>query len=61
MKDPYIFEVFLGNIPKQPQRQDSLKEQLATLIPVADKLGCYDAADFIKMTVRRNITVTETE
>ena len=41
-------EVLLGNIPKQPQRQDSLNEQLATLIPLANKIGCYDAADFIK-------------
>lgn len=35
-------------IPQQPQRQDSLVEQLRTLHIVANRIGCYDAADFLK-------------
>jgi hypothetical protein len=33
-----------------PQRQDSLSEQLRDLRLVANKLGMYDAADYIKET-----------
>jgi len=36
-------------IPKLPQRQDALDDQIADLIFVANKLGMYDAADFVKM------------
>jgi hypothetical protein len=35
-------------IPKLPQRQDALADQLIDLIFVANRLGMYDAADFIK-------------
>jgi hypothetical protein len=31
-----------------PQRQDSLTSQLKDLIPLANKMGCYDAADYLK-------------
>jgi len=31
-----------------PQRQDSLTEQMKDLHTVAIKLGCYDAADYLK-------------
>lgn len=34
-------------IPQQPQRQDSLVDQLKDLHIVAARLGMYDAADFI--------------
>lgn len=34
-------------IPQQPQRQDSLRDQLRDLHMVATRLGMYDAADFI--------------
>jgi hypothetical protein len=30
------------------QRQDSTLEQLRTVIDLANKAGCYDAADWIK-------------
>jgi len=33
------------------QRQDSLYDQLKTLIRVANEMGCYDASDFLKETV----------
>jgi hypothetical protein len=32
---------------RRPQAQNSLTEQLQELIPVANKLGLYDAADFL--------------
>lgn len=35
----------LSKIPKLPQRQDSLAEQLDDLRAVANRLGLYDAAD----------------
>lgn len=34
-------------IAQQPQRQDSLQEQLRDLQVVANRLGMYDAADWI--------------
>lgn len=38
---------------KLPQRQDALVDQLRDLIPLADRMGCYDAADFIRDIVDR--------
>jgi len=34
-------------IPELPQRQDSLNDQLEDLIAVANRLGMYDASDFL--------------
>ena len=34
-------------IPQQPQRQDSLEDQLRTVHEAAARLGCYEAADWI--------------
>jgi hypothetical protein len=31
----------------QPQRQDSLTDQMATVLHTATRLGCYDAVDWI--------------
>jgi hypothetical protein len=36
-----------------PQRQDSLMDQLRDLIPVANRRGCYDAADFLRGVVEQ--------
>jgi len=36
------------DISQQPQRQDSLDDQLRTLVIAAERLGCYDAADHLK-------------
>jgi len=33
---------------QKPQRQDSLKDQLQWLIAVANREGCYDAADLLQ-------------
>lgn len=34
--------------PQQPQRQDSLRNQLSDLIALANRAGMYDAADWVK-------------
>jgi hypothetical protein len=31
-----------------PQRQDSLTDQLVDIARLADRMGCYDAADWIR-------------
>jgi hypothetical protein len=38
-------------IPQQPQRQDSLNEQLHDLVKVANRLGMYDAADSLQYSL----------
>lgn len=35
-------------IPQQPQRQDSLADQLHDLHILAVRVGCYDAADWLR-------------
>jgi len=40
------------SIPKLPQRQDSLVDQLSDLIAVANRLGLYDAADYIISVIK---------
>jgi len=42
----------IRSMPQLAQRQDSLTDQLRTLIDAANKLGCYDAADFISSRLR---------
>jgi hypothetical protein len=39
------------NGKNKPQRQDAVLDQLRDLIPVANREGCYDAADFLRRTV----------
>lgn len=41
------------SIPQQRQRQDALNDQLRDLIPVATKLGMYDAADFLRKLLEK--------
>ena len=36
------------DIPERPQRQDSLSDQLEDLIAVANRLGMYDASDYLQ-------------
>lgn len=38
----------ITSIPKLPQSQVGLDDQLSDLLAVANRLGLYDAADFIK-------------
>jgi hypothetical protein len=40
----------LRQTPQHVQRQDGLLNQLRDLIPFANKLGLYDAADFLTKT-----------
>jgi len=42
----------LSAIPAFPQHQGALMDQLRLLIPVANKLGLQDAADFIQRAAR---------
>jgi len=35
------------NLPRQHQRQDSTSDQLWDVYALANKAGCYDAADLI--------------
>lgn len=38
---------FTNLFPQQPQRQDSLRNQLSDLILLANRAGMYDAADWV--------------
>jgi hypothetical protein len=38
---------------QQPQRQDSLCEQLRDLIPIANRHGMYDAASYLTEVLGR--------
>jgi len=40
----------LSKIEQCPQRQDSVTDQMIDLYYIANKLGFYDAADYIKRT-----------
>lgn len=42
-------------IKQQPQRQDSLVAQLETVVVAANRLGCYDAADWIRKQARMDM------
>lgn len=43
----------LGSIPgNMPQRQDGTTDQLIDLILFANRLGFYDAADYLKSAVK---------
>jgi hypothetical protein len=40
--------------PQYPtNRQDSLYDQLKTVYDLANKAGCYEAADYIKMEIEK--------
>lgn len=43
-----FLEAFFNNNHQLPQRQDSTVDQLKDLQQVANRLGLYDAADFLK-------------
>jgi len=47
MRDESLQKV-IAAIPQQTQRQYSTVEQLMALQQAANKLGLYDAADFLK-------------
>jgi len=38
----------LEGIPVRPQRQDDLRQQLRDLERVANRLGMFDAADYLR-------------
>lgn len=37
----------INSVPQQPQRQDGLRDQLETVAAMANRIGCYDAADYL--------------
>lgn len=43
----------LAQIPRMPQEQGSTTDQLLALVPMANRLGLYDAADFLERTFRQ--------
>jgi len=49
----------INEIKQLPQRQDSLTEQLRDLRLVANKLGMYDAVDYIKETTHQDNKLRE--
>jgi hypothetical protein len=38
----------LAKVPTLRQRQDSLTDQMKTVVAAAERLGCYDAADWLR-------------
>lgn len=45
-------------IEQQPQRQDSLDDQLRDVKAMANRMGCYDAADWIERAMRSRARAT---
>jgi len=43
-------------LAQQPQRQDSLMDQLQDLRMVANRCGMYDAADYLRALIEDNLT-----
>lgn len=48
---PKHLQDVLEKIAQQPQRQDSTMDQLRDLLVFANRLGLYDAADYLKSVV----------
>ena len=47
-----IWQEEFKRIKSCPQRQDSLNAQLSDLITIANKLGFYDAADYLHSVLK---------
>lgn len=43
----------INSLPRQPLRQDSTSAQLVDLVAIAERLGMYDAADWVKAALKR--------
>lgn len=43
----------LALVPQQRQRQDSMEAQLLSVMVMANRIGCYDAADVIRGILER--------
>jgi len=51
----HTLEVINRQLDQQPQRQDSLAAQLCDLRVAANRLGLYDAADFIAKVLENEL------
>lgn len=43
----------ISQIPQRPQTQEALNDQLRYLAAIANKMGLYDAADFVTDVLNR--------
>src|SRR5271154_4480150 len=48
----------LDKVPQQPQRQDALANQLGDLFHFAQRLGMYDAADYLQQFRNKTLEAT---
>ena len=55
MSNLHTLEVINRQLDQQPQRQDSLAAQLYDLRVAANRLGLYDAADFIAKVLENEL------
>lgn len=56
---PDNLKAALASLTQQPQRQDGTEDQLRDLHTFANKLGLYDAADFIRTSIdHRRLRIT---
>ena len=44
--------ILVNMLPKFPQRGDSTYAQLATLLAISERIGCYDASTEIRRIMR---------
>lgn len=51
MREP--LQTILNTIPQQPVRQDGTVDQLRDLRDFANRLGLYDAADYLRGVIGR--------
>jgi hypothetical protein len=48
-----VIRQVLNDLPALPQRQDSTIDQLRDLRAIANRLGMYDAADYLRIALQR--------
>jgi len=44
----------LALVPQQRQRQDATNDQLKSVMAMANRMGCYDAADVLRGLIERS-------
>jgi len=51
MREPMI--AIFDSLPILSQRQDSITEQIWDMVAFANRLGCFDVADYLKASIER--------